>query len=99
MGQGNVKAILFALIPPHGMDSPMWSEKESVGSSTSNQLDRCGANTAQALNDEEERAMAIIDFSASQGIPGGVDILAGITEEGDPSSEQWQEDEEPRIPH
>ncbi|CAL8300653.1 unnamed protein product [Boreogadus saida] len=58
-----------------------------------------GVHTAQALNDEEERAMAIIGYSASQGIPGGVDILAGITEEGDPSSEQWQEDEEPRIPH
>ncbi|CAL8236953.1 unnamed protein product [Arctogadus glacialis] len=44
-----------------------------------------GVHTAQALNDEEERAMAIIGYSASQGIPGGVDILAGITEEGDPS--------------
>ena len=32
------------------------------------------------------------------GIPGGMDIHAGITEEGDPSREQWQEDEEPRIP-
>ena len=58
-----------------------------------------GVHTAQALNDEEERAMAIIGYSASQGIPGGVDILAGITEEGDLSSEQLQEDEEPRIPH
>ena len=58
-----------------------------------------GVHTAQALNDEEERALAIIGYSASQGIPGGVDIHAGITEEGDPSSEQWQEDEEPRIPH
>jgi hypothetical protein len=60
----------------------MWSDKESVGSSTSNQLDRCRVNTAQSLNDNEEPTMAIIDFSASQGIPGGEDILAGITEEG-----------------
>ena len=43
--------------------------------------------------------MAIICFSASQGIPGGVDIHAGITEEGDPSREQWQEDEEQSIRH
>ncbi|CAL8292085.1 unnamed protein product [Arctogadus glacialis] len=50
---------------------------------------------AHSLNDEEEQAMAIIGFSASQGIPGRVDIHAGITEEGDPSKEQWQEDEEP----
>ena len=61
----------------------MWSEKESVRSSTAN-----------FLNDEEVRAMAIF-----HGIPGGMDIHAGITEEGDPSREQWQEDEEPRIPH
>ena len=60
----------------------MWSEKESVRSSTAN-----------FLNDEEVRAMAIF-----HGIPGGMDIHAGITEEGDPSREQWQEDEEPRIP-
>ncbi|KAK0145009.1 hypothetical protein N1851_016099 [Merluccius polli] len=39
--------------------------------------------------------MAIIGFSASQGIPGGVDIHAGIQ---DPSGEQRQEAEEP-IPH
>ena len=56
-----------------------------------------GVNTAQALNDEEDRAMAIIGFSASQGIPGGVDIHAGLTEEGEPSSAQWKGDEEPRI--
>ncbi|CAL8269198.1 unnamed protein product [Boreogadus saida] len=53
----------------------------------------------EALNDEEERAMAIIGFSASRGIPGGMDIHAGIPEEGDPSREQWQEDDEPRIAH
>ncbi|CAL8236779.1 unnamed protein product [Arctogadus glacialis] len=47
-----------------------------------------------ALNDEEERAMAIIGFTASRGIPGGMDIHAGIPEEGDPSLEQWQEDDE-----
>ncbi|CAL8313569.1 unnamed protein product [Arctogadus glacialis] len=51
-------------------------------------LTGAGVNTAQALNDEEERAMAIIGFSASRGIPGGMDIHAGITEEGDPSREQ-----------
>ena len=43
--------------------------------------------------------MAIIGFSASQGIPGGVDIHAGLTEEGEPSSAQWKGDEEPMIPH
>ncbi|CAL8354811.1 unnamed protein product [Arctogadus glacialis] len=44
--------------------------------------------------------MAIIGFSASRGIPGGMDIHAGIPEEGDPSREQWQdEDDEPRIAH
>ncbi|KAK0140211.1 putative nuclease HARBI1 [Merluccius polli] len=58
-------------------------------------LTGAGVNTAQPLNDEEEKAMAIIGFSASQGIPGGVDIHAGIQ---DPSGEQRQEAEEP-IPH
>ncbi|CAL8282698.1 unnamed protein product [Boreogadus saida] len=43
--------------------------------------------------------MAIIGFSASRGIPGGMDIHAGIPEVGDPSREQWQEDDEPRIAH
>ncbi|CAL8311112.1 unnamed protein product [Gadus morhua 'NCC'] len=43
--------------------------------------------------------MAIIGFSASRGIPGGMDIHAGIPEEGDLSREQWQEDDEPRIAH
>ena len=62
-------------------------------------LTGAGVNTAQALNDEEERAMAIIGFSASCGIPGGMDIHAGIPEEGDPSREEWQEEDEPRIAH
>ena len=61
-------------------------------------LTGAGVNTAPALTDEEERAMAIIGVSASQGIPGGVDIHAGITEEGHHSSEQRQEDEEPSSP-
>jgi hypothetical protein len=61
----------------------MWSEKESVRSSTAN-----------FLNDEEVRAMAIF-----HGIPGGMDIHAGIPEEGDPSREEWQEEDEPRIAH
>ncbi|CAL8375237.1 unnamed protein product [Gadus morhua 'NCC'] len=43
--------------------------------------------------------MAIIGFSASRGIPGGMDIHAGIPEEGDPSRERWQEDDQPRIAH
>ncbi|CAL8253777.1 unnamed protein product [Gadus morhua 'NCC'] len=43
--------------------------------------------------------MAIIGFLASRSIPGGMDIHAGIPEEGDPSREQWQEDDEPRIAH
>ena len=62
-------------------------------------LTGAGVNTAQALNDEEERAMAIIGFSASRGIPGGMDIHAGIPEEGDPSREEWQEEDEPKIAH
>ena len=56
-----------------------------------------GVNTAQSLNHKEEQTMAIVDFSAW--LPRGSDSHAGITEEGYPSSEQWQEDEEPRIPH
>ena len=55
-------------------------------------LTGAGVNTAQALTNEEEPAMSIIGFSGSNVIPRGVDIHAGITEEGHPSSEQWQED-------
>ncbi|XP_056453001.1 uncharacterized protein LOC130387772 [Gadus chalcogrammus] len=53
----------------------------------------------QALNDDEKRAMAIIGYSVSQSLTGGVDIHAGIKEEADPSGEQWKVEEEPRIPH
>ncbi|XP_030218676.1 uncharacterized protein LOC115548292 [Gadus morhua] len=52
----------------------------------------------QALNDDEKRAMAIIGYSVSQSLTGGVDIHAGIKEEADPSGEQWKEEEQPRIP-
>ncbi|KAK0147454.1 Myb-related transcription factor, partner of profilin [Merluccius polli] len=49
-------------------------------------LTGAGANTAQPLNDDEEKAMAIIGF------PGGTDVHAGIQ---NPSGEPRQEAEEP----